>query len=455
MKRPGKKTGIAAFVLVVALVALLWWLNRGSDSPPAEAQTPSRPAVSVRAVEARLGSVQAWVFAEGTVRSVRREYLTFENAGKVTFIAPGPDGGELRTGDPVTAGTVLAHQDQRPYRADLRSAESSMREAETQVEVAKAELRQARTDADLAEATFRRYAALLEKNSASQQEYDEAEAEAARAQAAIARAESQVGAARARVEVAATEVEQARVNLEETELRSPIDGVLAYLNIEEGYYFTPNLIRTDEESAALQSVPMVVIDPSRFEVTVSVPAFERRRIKQGQPALIATGEQAIETEVREDRHAPAPGGGSPPLEQHSGSAVHGEVFSLTPAISPGARAIRVKIRTDEEGGRLEDGMFVTVWIATEELEDVLLAPLEAFLYRDNEPYVFVVDRQTQSVELRSVTLGVQGFGVQQIVQGVDAGELLVTDGRFQLSDGVSVRLLRNRKESACGEPDGG
>jgi hypothetical protein len=59
----------------------------------------------------------------------------------------------------------------------------------------------------------------------------------------------------------------------------------------------------------------------------------------------------------------------------------------------------------------------------------------------------VVDRDYKTVELRRVTLGLYGFGVQQITSGVKAGEWLATTGRFQLSDGTRVRLLNEPDRS--------
>ena len=231
--------------------------------------------------------------------------------------------------------------------------------------------------------------------------------------------------------------------MEKTELRSPIDGVVAYLNTKKGYYFMPSLVRTDDETAALQTVPMVVIDPAVFEVTVSVPAYERQRIKPGQTALIATSEQNIKAIVEGQQEAAGEknDSASARVAQLPESPVQGEVFSVNPAISPGGRAIQVKIRTAEGARRLEDGMFVTVWIATEQRKNVVVAPMGVFTYQDNQPFVFVVDRKTSTAALQPVTLGLQGFGVQQILSGVEAGDLLVTDGRFQLSDGARIRLL--------------
>jgi RND family efflux transporter MFP subunit len=429
------KWSILAVVIVAVLLVVRWRLQ-SSAADTADQSERKPPALTVRVTPARLGSVQSWSFAEGTARSIRREYLIFENAGRVAYIKADEHGRALREGDTVTAGELLAYQDQRDYDAEIRTAESSLLEAKTRADVARAELGQAATDYALAETTFKRYAALLEKNSASQQEYDEAQARATNAKASVTRAESQITAAQAQVDAAESRLSQARLNMEETELRTPIDGIVAYLNIEQGIYFMPNIVRTDSESAALQSVPIVVIDPTAFEITVNVPAYVRDQIKIGQAVLIAVGDSDMVAAVSGNAAA-----AQSINDILAGFPVHGSVYSVNPAISPGGRSVQVKIRTTTGAKELSDGMFVTAWIATDQHEQVVVAPMNAVIYRDNQALVYIADADTGTARERQVTLGLRGFSVQEITTGVEAGELLVTDGRFQLSDNAKIQLL--------------
>lgn len=177
---------VTASILVVG--AVLIKLKTSTEIEDTIAK--ERPAISVRTVQARSGDLQAWIFVEGTARSVRREYLSFQNPGKVVYIKHGPGGGDLREGDRVSVGDVLARQDQRQGEASLTTARAGVREAVTGLAVAMADLDQAKTQETLAQATFERFDALIGQSSASQQEFDEAKAEAANARATVARAES-------------------------------------------------------------------------------------------------------------------------------------------------------------------------------------------------------------------------------------------------------------------------
>lgn len=402
--------------------------ENGGFGSPREQET----AVTVAVTEATLGDLQDWTFAEGTARSTRREYLTFENAGRITFVKD-----DLREGSQVKAGELLVNQDQRRLEADVDSSEASVTEAETQAAVAEADVKQAKTQLALAETTFARFASLLSKESASQQEYDEAKAEADNARAGLDRSTSQLTAAKAQIGAAKASLRQTEISFEETELRAPMDGIVARLNVEKGFYMTPSLLRTDSEETFLRTVPLLIIDPDSLEITLDVPPAQRDALRNGQEVLIK------------------PGGGSASPGQLPADfspdqfEVRGEVYSVTPSVSPGNRALQVKVRTTTGAKFLRDGEFVTAWIASGTRENVVVAPHGAFVFRENEPFVYVVGPSGDRVEMRSVTLGLRGVEREEILAGVEAGERLVTDGRYQLSDGQKVSIV----DSAAAETE--
>lgn len=427
-------------IMIAALLTLT--LSACSDNSNNAAPEKTETRISVYAAQTRIGAIQSWVFAEGTARSASREYLMFQSAGKITYVAP-----DLREGSVVKKGMLLAQQDQRSLKAD-------MIEARTAINVAQAELKQAKTQAVLAEKTFNRFATLLEQISASQQEYDEAKAKAENAKADILRAQSNIFAAKARLD-------QKQVRLEESELRAPSDGMVAYLNIEKGYYFMPGVVRTDSEEAALNTVPIVLIDPATFDVNVNIPVYDRDRVLVGQTVLIQTGHSQQQLQsgssqgnmpLNQDTLLKSRTGQIPPKELDSPDYLQGVVYSVNPTVSPSGLSIQVTIRTGNEKQSLKDGMYVTAWIATERHENVVTAPLEAFLFRDNQPFVFVVDKDKASAALHAVSLGLQGFDRREVLSGVTPGQWLVTEGRYQLSNGARVRILEEELAQSAQHP---
>lgn len=208
-------------------------------------------------------------------------------------------------------------------------------------------------------------------------------------------------------------------------------------------------MRTDSEEAALRTVPIVLIDPTAFEVAVDVPVYDRDRVQVGQTVLIQThrSQRAVRpassqvSTQEQNTSLKNRTGQTPPEEVNSSSYIRGEVYSVNPAVSPSGRSIQVNIRVKNTNLSLKDGMYVTVWIATERHENVITAPHEAFLYRDNQPFIFVVNENDSTAILRAVTLGLQGFDRREVITGLAPGEWLITEGRYQLSNGIRVKIL--------------
>lgn len=417
---------------LTAALAIGWTvMQRRERAESAALITESEPARQpVRVATAQRAAIRAWVFAEGTARSVQREYLTFEMSGRVTFVGP------TKEGQAVKKGEVLAQLDKRKYAADVDAALAGIQEAQTQAKASQTSVSQAKTQYELAKSQYARIEQLHRQNAATDSALEESKANLDNAEAGIEAAQAQAQAVEAQIAVTEAKLRQAQIALEEAEIVSPIDGIVAYLNIEEGYYFTQNFVKTSSESEALQTIPLVVIDPSQYEIIVDVPSFEAERIEPGQSVLLLPGGTSESATVRAVEG---------PRDESTGTApgweARGEVYSVNPAINPGGRSIQVKIRTSSGAANLRDGMFVTCWVATEEKPDAVVAPLDALLYEENRPYVFVLHPDEGVVERRAVVLGIQGLTQREIASGVEPGEQLVTDGRYRLVDGAPVRVL--------------
>jgi len=84
------------------------------------AVSPATGGVPVEVVPVETKTIQAIVYGQGTARAVRREFLSFDAEGKITFIRKGADGRDLAAGDSVQGpehgeqnGELLASVDSR------------------------------------------------------------------------------------------------------------------------------------------------------------------------------------------------------------------------------------------------------------------------------------------------------------------------------------------------------
>ena len=388
-------------------VAALLGLASCSDRAPSETtddgqrqasvQGESGRVISVSAASVERRQLQAWVYSQGTARSREREFLTFTQQGVVSHVDD-----DLRVGSPVKAGQLLANQAPERVQADLQAARAALAEAQASLA--------------LAEVTRTRYKNLIQQRSASQQELDQAVVQVEQAKAVRDNAHAQLA--------------QAQLGVDESRLVSPIDGVLARLNIEKGRYFMPSTVQTGSEQDALRTVPALVINPNLFEVRAELPAYDFRRVKEGGKVVIGN-------------NPPTHGQNMDPLIRDR--QVQGHVHAISPSLDPQTRTFEVIVHTQDAQPDLQDGEFVAVWIAEPSVEHALAVPLDALRFLNDQSFVFVVDKTTGKVAERRVELGQQSGDYRAVKGGLQEGEWVVTEGRAALHDGQQVHIL---------EPDG-
>ncbi|MGK7900089.1 MAG: efflux RND transporter periplasmic adaptor subunit [Hormoscilla sp.] len=439
----------------------------------------------VRAVRAQTAPIQSWVFSDGFVEAVRSKHLTFEVEGTIVYLKK-VNGRQLREGDFVRKGELLARVDDRKLASDvtvaqaqrqdaqqrLSTAIASLRQSESAVSQAQAEksrseaslasaladLKRAEANRDFAQTDLNRYQQLWQDGVVSKTDRDtretqfkegQASVEAARAQvrsaeeairaassavssaqAAVLSQQAQVESAQSGIKSAIASLNKTKVILEDTEIIAPFDGIIAHLNIKEGDYWTPRRINAaGDYQQIVESVPIIAIDPSEFEVNVELPAFDGARVRTGQRAFIVANERLLSPEAMTS------------VDLIDIASAEGIVFSVSPSVTPGGRAIEVKIRVNQGTQNLKNGARVSAWIAVEEKLNATTAPFSAFVWRDQKPHVFVVNKQEKIVEQRQIKPGLRGISQREIIDGVQPGELLVTEGKNSLVDGAPVDVI--------------
>jgi HlyD family secretion protein len=208
---------------------------------------------------------------------------------------------------------------------------------------------------------------------------------------------AQLAAAEAGVTQARVALEQAELSLEGAALRAPFDGVVAAINVTVG----------ERASAGLPAI--ILLDVSKFHITVSVDEIDVGRLVEGQAAevtLDALPDVTLTGGV--ERIAPA-------ATFEGGVVYYDVVIELDPTDVP--------VRAD---------MTASATIVVDELPDVLMIP--TWVVRvDQDTGQTYVDRQAgDDVERVDVKLGVRYEGVAQVLDGLAEADVLVwvDDGRF-------------------------
>lgn len=116
----------------------------------------------------------------------------------------------------------------------------------------------------------------------------------------------------------------------------------------------------------------------------------------------------------------------------------GTIATIDPVIDPNTRAVMVRARLPNPQGRLKPGMLLTVSIETAPRLG-LSVPELAVIGEGDKRYVYVLadDGIVKRTEVRT---GLRSAGRIEIVEGLQPGRRVITEGVVKLSDGMKVRL---------------
>lgn len=246
--------------------------------------------------------------------------------------------------------------------------------------IQEAELQQAKANLALADANFRRNEELLGKKFISQQALDNVAATLKIQQAAVQLAEAKVG---------------------KTRIRAPFNGVVGLRNVSVGDY-----VKEGQDLVNVEEVGTLKVD-------FRLPEAYLGRLAKGQVVEVAS-------------------------DALPGQAFKAVLDAVDPLVDQNGRAISCRARLDNPEGKLRPGMFVRTRVVFGERKDVLMIPEQA-LVSGAAPMVFkVADGKAVAAKVR---VGVRRPGQVEVVEGLAAGDMVVTAGQLKLKDGAPVRAI--------------
>jgi membrane fusion protein, heavy metal efflux system len=243
---------------------------------------------------------------------------------------------------------------------------------------------------NLTKENFARAEALIDKRIVSAKAHLEAKTDYAEAGINLRNARQKLfalGIGEARLNEIAKEDE---ANLTEYVMRAPLSGTVVARHLTRG-----ESVPTDREA-------FVIADVSTVWVDISIYAHDLERVEAGQTVTVAT-ESGLETE--------------------------GKIAFVTPNVSEETRTANARVFLDNKPMRLRPGMFVTARITVIEEPADVRVPATALQTHEGRDVVFVKDKEGR-LNPRPVTLGRRNSDYAEVLAGLSAGDMVVTDGAF-------------------------
>jgi len=292
-------------------------------------------------------------------------------------------------GDTVRQGDVLAKIYDVPFRDALEQVQ--------------AQLRQSRSAYVRDSTTFERQQQLYERGASSASEFDEAR--------------SAYESSRAQYESARAALTQSREDLENTEIRSPVNGVVLERMIAEG-----DLARTGEPAYEVANLV-------GYETRLFLPMQDWEELTIGLPV-----------EMR--------------LSNRDGVAAEGVISRISPQLNPNSGLGEVVVSLTDVSNFIRQGALVEARITTLTRDNTIVIPRSAML----EQIDTYIEPETNTVEIRrtynafvsvgdtvaqqrELELGLEQGERVEVLSGLQEGETLIVTGQRNLSDGEPIRIV--------------
>ena len=209
----------------------------------------------------------------------------------------------------------------------------------------------------------------------------------------------------------------AHAKLDKMTVRAPFDGVLGLRQVSVGDYI----------SAGQDVVNIVALNP--IKVDFRVPEVYLSAIKPGQKLMIT-------------------------VDALPGQEFQGTLYAIAPQVDVNGRAIVLRARVPNPQTTLKPGLFARVQLIVERRDSALLIPEEALMPNpDGSTVVFkVVDGKVVSVPVKT---GLRQSAKVEIVEGLAAGDTVITAGQMKVQPGMAVQIMPpTPNEGASGANNG-
>jgi RND family efflux transporter MFP subunit len=305
----------------------------------------------------------------------------------------------VAAGDRVREGQLLVALDSRDLDAGYRQAEAAQAEARSAVPEADNAIASAQASLNLAQATHKRMKELLDKDSISNQEFDESSARLKLAQAGYAMALARRAQLDSRIAQAGQAVASAEVMRSYAQIAAPFAGMVTAKSVDPGILAAPG-------------APLLTIErEGAYRLEATVEESKLVLIRTGQPVAVAL--------------------------DGIGRSLEGRVSEIVPAIDATSRSFTVKIDLPAIA-QLRSGLFGRARFALG-TRQVLAVPAAAVTERGQLASVFVAGEGR--ARSRFVTLGQRAQDSIEILSGISPGERVVFPAPPGLADGAPVEVL--------------
>jgi multidrug efflux pump subunit AcrA (membrane-fusion protein) len=194
----------------------------------------------------------------------------------------------------------------------------------------------------------------------------------------------------------------AQAQLDYSEIRSPINGVVAERPLYPG------------ETAAAGAPLLVVMNIAKVIAKTHIPAQDAALLKVGDPATIISPATAQKIPAR--------------------------ITVVSPATDPNSTTVEIWAEADNPKDVLRPGTTAQLSIVAQKLDKVLVVPSSSLLSQPDGSKAVMLVGSDYRAHLQTVQMGIQSGEQTEITSGLKSGQQVIVTGGFGLPDNTQVKI---------------
>ena len=302
----------------------------------------------------------------------------------------------FREGQEVKQGELLAQIDPRPYEVQLSQAQATLFKDQSALKDAKVNLG--------------RFEQLYKDGVIPKQQLDTQE--------------SLVGQLEGAVRADQAQVDNVKLNLVYTRITAPVNGRIGLRQVDVG-----NIVHASDPNGLL-----IITQLQPIAVIFNLPQDQLQSVSQH----MRNGRLQVEAYSRDDQTKIATG----------------TLLTIDNQIDQTTGTGKLKAVFDNRDRSLWPNQFVNVHLLLEVRKNNTVVPAAAIQRGPSGTYVFTV-KPDKTAQMRPVTVPFSEGNYSAVTQGLQPGDLVVTDGQDKLQDGTKVEIAGNGGPGGQGGSGGG
>src|SRR5229473_3458117 len=389
------------WLLLLIIVAGGYWYYRGRNS-----QADAAAAAGGKGPGGAMGAPGSFVVPVVVATASKGDLPVFLNGlGNVTAfntvtVRSRVDGQIVKInfteGQNVKEGDSLVEIDPRPYQVQLEQAQGQLAKDQAQ-------LRDVQVD-------YERFKLLFQEGVIPKQQLDTQQA--------------QVGTFEGAIKADNATIDNAKLQIMYSHITAPISGRVGLRLVDMG-----NMVHASDTNGLL-----VITQLQPIATLFSLPQDQlpqvMARMKKGTPIVVEAYDRDNTTKL-----------------------ATGKLLTIDNQIDTTTGTYKLKAVFDNAKNELFPNQFVNVHLLVDTKKSVVLVPTTAILRGPQGTYVFAVGSDNR-VKIHIVSLAETNGNITGVVSGLNAGDVVVTDGQDKLQEGSKVEPRQSSVPNSPGDKSG-